>query len=105
MTLREKFASPTAVDGALVYGVPHETPDGSTVITVTGSGGLLRPGPQPVGIFVIREGEVTWKPALDEGRIALVAVTTGLLSAAFLTLAILRRPPWPELSFHKTETA
>ncbi|GAB2702426.1 hypothetical protein [Nocardia thraciensis] len=102
MTLREKFAVPAA-DSALVYGVPHETADGSTVITVAGSGGLLRPAPRPVGIFVIREGEVTWKPAVDESRIALVAVLTGLLATVFTTLAVLRRPPWPELSFHKTE--
>ncbi|RDI42132.1 hypothetical protein [Nocardia mexicana] len=102
MTLREKFAVPAATEGAVVYGAPHETADGSTIITVAGPG-LIRPGPRPVGIFVIREGEVTWKPANDESRIALVAVLTGLLATVFTTLAVLRRPPWPELSFHKTE--
>nr|WP_280274760.1 hypothetical protein [Nocardia wallacei] len=103
MTLREKHDLPVTVDASLVYGVPHETPDGSTVITVARPG-LFRPGLRPVGVFVVHAGEVTWRPAVDEGRIALIAVLTGLVSATLATLAVLRRPPWPELSFHRTET-
>lgn len=102
MTLREKHGLSATVDTSLIYGVPHETPDGSTVITVARSG-LFRSGLRPVGVFVVHAGEVSWKPAVDEGRIALIAVLTGLVSATIATLAVLRRPPWPELSFHRTE--
>ncbi|MBF6172439.1 hypothetical protein [Nocardia blacklockiae] len=103
MTLREKFELPATADGALVYGAPHETSDGSTVITVARPG-LLRPALRPVGVFVVHAGEVTWRPAVDESRIALIAVLTGLVTATLATVAMVKRPPWPELSFHRTET-
>ncbi|TJZ78398.1 hypothetical protein FCG67_10130 [Rhodococcus oryzae] len=85
-----------------VYGEPYETAKGATIITVARLGGS-RFGPRdvaavPVGVFVIHDGAVTWKPAVDETRIALMAVSIGLASAVLATLAVLRRPPWPDLS-------
>ncbi|MFF0491092.1 hypothetical protein ACFYTQ_18890 [Nocardia sp. NPDC004068] len=97
MTLRERFGLPAAGD-AVGYGAPHETADGATVITVTGSGGLFRPGPRPLGIFVVHGEKVSWAPVYDGERIAFVGVLTGLLAAVIGTLAVLRRPPWPDLS-------
>ncbi|MBB5914861.1 hypothetical protein BJY24_003728 [Nocardia transvalensis] len=102
MTLREKVGIPVA-DPSPIYGTPHETADGSTVITVSTSGGLLRPGPRPLGIFVLRGDEVTWKPATDDGRVALIAVVTGLVAATFATLAMVRRPPWPDMTITQTQ--
>jgi hypothetical protein len=46
---------------------------------------------------VIRDGEATWVPAVDTTRIALVGALTGLVSATLGTLAMVRRPPWPDL--------
>jgi uncharacterized spore protein YtfJ len=38
-------------------------------------------GARPVGLVVIRDGNVEWKPALDLGRLALIgAVTLGFLA-------------------------
>jgi hypothetical protein len=71
-----------------LFGEPHETPDGTTVITVS----------RPPGVFAIREGQAKWEPAVDATRIAILAVTTGLVAATLGTLAVLRRPPWPDLS-------
>jgi hypothetical protein len=102
----------TDVVATRVYGEPYETADGATVITVfkiRGGSGKSHPGDAPgpgalgftatpVGVFVIRGGEVSWTPAVDENRIALLAVITGLASAVIATLAILRRPPWPDIS-------
>jgi hypothetical protein len=95
-----------------VYGAPFETAGGATVIPVA----KIRAGDSrkrqaedalgrdalgftgtPVGLFVIHGGEVLWKPAIDENRIALLAVITGLASAVIATLAVLRRPPWPDV--------
>jgi hypothetical protein len=59
----------------------------------------------PVGVFVICGGEVTWKAAIDENRIALIGVITGLASAVIATLAVLRRPPWPDLHIRRRPTA
>ena len=52
---------------------------------------------RPVGVFVIKDGEATWVPAVDSTRIALVGALTGLVAATLATLAMVRRPPWPDL--------
>jgi hypothetical protein len=79
-----------AADGAAgrVYGEPYQTPDGTTVIPVV----------NPVGVFVIRDGEASWQPAVDRNRIALIGVITGLLAAVIGSLAVLRQPPWPRIT-------
>jgi len=78
-------------DGAAgrVYGEPYETADGATVIPVA----------KPVGVFVVRAGEASWVPAVDLNRIALIGVLTGLLAAVIGSLAVLRQPPWPRMTF------
>ena len=86
--------------GGLAYGEPHQTADGTTVITASrvhagrnGSGVTAT----PVGVVVIRGDDARWVAAVDVNRIALVGVFTGLLSAVISCLAVLRRPPWPDL--------
>ncbi|HSS25319.1 MAG TPA: hypothetical protein VLL82_13170 [Mycobacterium sp.] len=71
-----------------VYGEPYQTADGATVIPVA----------KPLGVFVIREGEATWVPAIDGSRVALIGVLTGLLAAVIASLAVLRQPPWPRIT-------
>jgi hypothetical protein len=95
-----------------VYGEAYETADGTTVIPVArlrkgGRGaGAERNGhgprdatsvfaADPLGVFVVKDGQGTWIPAVDGNRIALIGVTTGLLAAVIGTLAVLRQPPWP----------
>lgn len=95
--LRNQLNPVRAVDDSLAYGQPYETSDGTTVITVTRTGGLLHSA-RPVGAFVVHDGEVSWTPAVDATRIALMGELIGLLAAVIATLAILRRPPWPDLS-------
>ncbi|MEB4208390.1 hypothetical protein [Mycobacterium sp. 94-17] len=70
------------------YGEPYQTPDGTTVIVVG----------KPLGVFAIRDGQASWTPAVDKGRIALIGVLTGLLAAAIGSLAVLRQPPWPRIT-------
>jgi hypothetical protein len=82
-----------------VYSPPQQTNDGSTVITVskvrTRGGSVVA---SPVGVFVIHNGKPTFQPAIDSGRIALVGALTGLVAAAFATFAMIKRPPWPDIS-------
>ncbi|WP_433192756.1 hypothetical protein ACQP1G_29165 [Nocardia sp. CA-107356] len=95
--LRNQLSRGPVEDDSLVYGRPHETTDGATVITVARTGGLLR-GSRPIGVFVVHDGQAAWAPAVDVTRIALLGELIGLLAVVIATLAVLRRPPWPDLS-------
>jgi hypothetical protein len=78
-------------DASRVYGEPHETADGTTVIPVAKvRGGAL-------GVFVIKDGKVKWEPATDATRVAMMGILVGLVSAALAGAAMVRRPPWPDL--------
>ncbi|KKC03379.1 hypothetical protein [Mycobacterium nebraskense] len=79
---------PTDRAAGRVYREPYQTPDGTTVIPVV----------KPLGVFVVRNGEASWEPALDANRIALIGVVTGLLAAVIGSLAVLRQPPWPRMT-------
>ncbi|UOZ04647.1 hypothetical protein [Amycolatopsis sp. WQ 127309] len=78
-------------DGAL-FGEPYETPDGTTVIPVS----------DPVGVFVIHDGRVKWEAAVDTTRVLLIGAMTGLMAATLGTLAVLRKPPWPDVVIRRT---
>ena len=86
---------PTNGTRGRVYGEPYRTADGGTVIPVAK---VRADTSTPMGLFVIYEGTARWVPAIDSNRIALVGIITGLISATIGTLAVLRRPPWPDLS-------
>ena len=75
-----------------VFGEPYER-DGITVIpaaTVSGGGGGGGPAEtggagfglsaRPVGAFVIRNGEVSWQPALDLNRVILVGQLVAIVA-------------------------
>lgn len=83
-----------------VFGDPYVTSDGATVIPASkvcdrpGSG---RSDSRPLGIFVIKDGTPTWVPAVDTTRIALMGELIGLVAATLATVAMVRRPPWPDV--------
>ena len=86
---------PTNGTRGRVYGEPYRTADGGTIITVA----KIRAGAAtPVGVFVVHGGTARWVPAVDSNRIALIGAITGLVSAVLACVALVRRPPWPELS-------
>jgi len=90
-----------------VYSQPYQTADGVTIIAVCKVRGKVHaagdgPGDvavraKPVGLFVIRGAKVKWEPAVDATPIALIGMLTGLVSATLATVAMIRRPPWPDL--------
>src|ERR1700678_2508469 len=86
---------PTNGTRGRVYGEPYQTADGGTVIPVA----KVRAGTStPMGVFVIYGGTARWGPAIDSNRVALSGGITGLISAVLASAAVLRRPPWPDLS-------
>jgi hypothetical protein len=70
-----------------VFGQQYQTPDGATVIPVS----------KPAGEFVIKDGRPVWSPALGGTRIAMMGILVGLVSATLAGIAMIRRPPWPDL--------
>lgn len=76
-----------ARDDRTVFGQQYQTPDGATVIPVS----------RPVGVFVIKDGIPVWSPASDDTRIALMGILVGLVATLLAGIAMVRRPPWPEL--------
>jgi hypothetical protein len=81
----------------LIFNEPYEAGDGTVIITVCRTGWWDRPG-HPVGVYTIHAGDTTWTPAVDVSRHRLIGACTGLLAAVIGVLAVLRRPPWPELT-------
>ncbi|MGW5455527.1 hypothetical protein [Nocardia sp. NPDC003979] len=98
MTIRDRLEQ-AITEPPTVFGEPTDTADGATVITVARAGGFGRPA-RPVGVFVIHEGRAHWSPAVDANRIAQLGEWIGLLTGVILALALLRRPPWPDLRRH-----
>lgn len=70
-----------------VFGQQYETSDGATVIAVS----------KPVGVFVVKDGKPVWSPAADGTRIALMGILVGLIATLLAGIAMVRRPPWPDL--------
>jgi uncharacterized spore protein YtfJ len=87
-----------------VFGEPYEK-DGVTIIPVAafggggggggdnqGNGGSgFGLGGRPVGAYVIKNGEVSWQPAIDVGRMAYFAVVALLILRGFLPWRSRRR--------------
>jgi hypothetical protein len=81
----------------LIFSEPYEAHDGTVIVTVARMGWGDRPG-HPVGVYTIHAGNVTWTPAVDVSRHRLIGVCTGFLAAGIGVLAVLMRPPWPEMT-------
>jgi uncharacterized spore protein YtfJ len=62
------------------------TEDADAPVSGTGSGGGFGLGVSPAGAFVIRDGDVTWRPAVDLNRIV-----SGTQLVAIVALLVLRR--------------
>lgn len=77
----------TDPDALSVFGQQYQTPDGAIVIPVS----------KPVGVFVIKDGKPTWSAAADDTRIAMMGILCGLVAATLAGIAMVRRPPWPDL--------
>ena len=113
MKLRDALDAISTDGGAThVYSQPYETADGVTVIAAAKVRGKVRPvkanaleaaseqvaiHAKPLGVFVLRGGDVKWEPAIDATPIALIGVLTGFAAATLATMAMVRRPPWPDL--------
>jgi hypothetical protein len=81
----------------MIFSEPFESTDGTVVITVSRPGWGDRQA-RPIGIYAVTSQRTTFTPAVDASRVALIGALTGFAAAVIATLAVLRRPPWPELT-------
>lgn len=84
ITVRRVFGEPIERDGALVIPAAHVR-GGAGGGTGTGkegegssSGGGVGFRATPAGVYLVRDGEVTWHPAVDVNRIVLGGQLLGL---------------------------
>lgn len=74
-------------DVLAAFGTQYQTPDGATVIPLA----------KPAGVFVVKDGKPSWQAATDDTRIALFGILVGLVATVFAGIAMVIRPPWPDL--------
>ena len=95
ITVQRVFGAPYSRDGITVIpaaairggvgGGVGTSADGES----EGSGGGLGMTGRPVGAYVIRDGQVTWQPAIDVNRIVLGAQILGVV--ALLTVRAINK--------------
>lgn len=78
----------TDPDALTRFGQQYQTPDGATVIPVS----------KPAGVFVVKDGKPIWSAATDDTRIAILGIVVGLVAATLAGIAMVRRPPWPDMT-------
>jgi uncharacterized spore protein YtfJ len=92
MTARRVFGEPVQVDGVTVLPVARVGGGGGggQKGEHSGDSGVgFGIGVQPAGVYVIRDGDAKWRPALDLNRVILGGQIVGL--AAILTFGSLLR--------------
>jgi uncharacterized spore protein YtfJ len=95
LTVRQVFGEAYERDGALVVPVARIAGGGGgggggSPTEGGGSGGGFGFESRPVGVYVIRDGEVSWRPAVDVTRIALGGQMVGIIALLVLRSAVRR---------------
>ncbi|TMD92552.1 MAG: sporulation protein [Chloroflexi bacterium] len=95
LTIRQVFGEPYERDGTVVVPVARVAGGGgggggSSPSEGGGGGGGFGFEARPVGAYVIRDGEVAWRPAVDVTRIALGGQMIALVALLVLRGAIRR---------------
>jgi hypothetical protein len=81
----------------LTFGEPYEAGNGTVIVTVSRQDRGDRPE-RPLGIFTVTADGATWTPVVETGRHLLMMAGAGFVAVALSTAAVLRRPPWPEMT-------
>jgi uncharacterized spore protein YtfJ len=84
MTVRRVFGDPIERDGLTVIPVANVmgvggAGSGDSPSEGAGSGHGYGVRATPAGVYVIRDGEVHWEPAVDMGRVILVGQLVGIV--------------------------
>jgi uncharacterized spore protein YtfJ len=75
ISVRRVFGDPIEHDGVMVVPVARVGGGGGGGSdTEHNGGGGFGLGARPVGVYVVKDGQVSWRPAVDPIRVALVMV-------------------------------
>jgi uncharacterized spore protein YtfJ len=75
ISVRRVFGDPIEHDGVMVVPVARVGGGGGGGSdTENNGGGGFGLGAKPVGVYVVKDGQVSWRPAVDPVRVALVVV-------------------------------
>lgn len=77
--------------GGMGYGTGIPTGTGGDPEGGTGGGGGFGVRAKPVGVYQIRDGQVTWQPAMDLTRVILGGQALGAVTVLALAWALRRR--------------
>jgi uncharacterized spore protein YtfJ len=82
ITVKRVFGDPVETDGVTVIPAARLGGGGGGGGDSDNNGGAgFGLGARPVGAYVIKDGEVTWKPAIDVNRIIALALVLGIVLA------------------------
>jgi uncharacterized spore protein YtfJ len=82
ITVKRVFGDPVETDGVTVIPAARVGGGGGGGGDSDNNGGAgFGLGARPVGAYVIKDGEVTWKPAIDVNRIIALALMLGIVLA------------------------
>ncbi|NKY50605.1 hypothetical protein HGA08_10315 [Nocardia vermiculata] len=104
MTVQEQFELPDVDGSSAIYGSPYRTAEGVTVVPVTKPAGRFRRA-RPLGVFVVADGKTTWHAVTDDTAIALTGIFVGLMATTLSLIAVIRRPPWPDVTIRVNKRA
>ncbi|MFT4087018.1 MAG: hypothetical protein QM658_07640 [Gordonia sp. (in: high G+C Gram-positive bacteria)] len=79
--------------GELLFSEPVRSEHADVVTVSRVRGGRAT----PIGIYVIRADRTEWMPSVDGNLAMVMGLTTGLIAATLGCVAVVRRPPWPDL--------
>lgn len=82
-----------------VYSEPLRIDESTTVVLVsrqTRSGGTV-----PLGALTTHDGATEWTATPEPDRLALAGIAVGFVAATLACVAMVRRPPWPEILIHE----
>jgi uncharacterized spore protein YtfJ len=91
MSVRRVFGDPISADGVTIIPVARVAGGGGGgAKSVDESGGGFGLGARPAGVYVVRNGDAHWRPALDLNRVILGGQLVAMTALVTLAPAIRR---------------
>jgi uncharacterized spore protein YtfJ len=89
ITVRRVYGDPIERDGFLIIPAADVRGGGGGGGDANNNGGGgFGVAARPVGVYVVRDGDVRWEPAVDVSRMAVMGMLTGIVALLVLRSAV-----------------